>query len=101
MPNGYKTHKRKHQYEPRMAPAIQGTPDAVTAASPISQAAPVINFSQIPTSHLPVQNHVEPDNSLSRYNQNYASTDTAAWNGSEPRSDQRPSPDINLSAPDE
>ncbi|KAK3020529.1 hypothetical protein RJ639_046218 [Escallonia herrerae] len=101
MPNGYKTHKKKHQYEPRMAPANQAAPD-VTAATPISQAAPVANTYPTPTSQVQVQSYGVPHNTASnKENPNSTSSDTAVWNGLAPTSDQRPSPDINMSAPEE
>ncbi|KAK2981518.1 hypothetical protein RJ640_030980 [Escallonia rubra] len=101
MPNGYKTHKKKHQYEPRMAPANQVAPD-VTAATPISQAAPVANNYPTPTSQVQVQSYGVADNTASNKEKpNSTSSDTAVWNGLAPTSDQRPSPDINVSAPEE
>ncbi|PSS34906.1 AT-hook motif nuclear-localized protein [Actinidia chinensis var. chinensis] len=89
MPNGFKAHKRKHQYEPITSP------NTVTAATPISQAPPHGNISLTPTSQLPSQNHGEAD----KQNPNATSTDSAEWNGSERTWAQRPSPDINLSVP--
>ena len=95
MPNTYKTHKRKHNPEPRMATVIQGSPDPVSVAKP-SQAAPEITVSPTPPSQLPVPSQGEADNSVSNKN-NPNSFNTADWNGSVLTLDQRPSPDINLS----
>ncbi|GFY82702.1 AT-hook motif nuclear-localized protein 1 [Actinidia rufa] len=89
MPNGFKAHKRKHQYEPITSP------NTVTAATPISQAPPHGNISLTPTSQLPSQNHGEAD----KQNPNATSTDSVEWNSSELTLAQRPSPDINLSVP--
>ncbi|GFY82703.1 AT-hook motif nuclear-localized protein 1 [Actinidia rufa] len=89
MPNGFKAHKRKHQYEPITSP------NTVTAATPISQAPPHGNISLTPTSQLPSQNHGEAD----KQNPNAISTDSVEWNSSELTLAQRPSPDINLSVP--
>ncbi|KAK6140020.1 hypothetical protein DH2020_026236 [Rehmannia glutinosa] len=69
---------------------IQFAPDTVTAAIPISQAAPESNIYPMLNPQLPVQSQDNP---------NSASTDTSDWNGSGPSSDQRPSPDINISIP--
>ncbi|KAK2987912.1 hypothetical protein RJ640_003179 [Escallonia rubra] len=101
MPNGYKMHKKKHQYEPRMAPANQAAPD-VTAATPISQAAPVVNTYPTPKSQVQVQSYGVPHNTAGNKEQpNSTSSYTAVWNGLAPTSNQRPSPDINVSAPEE
>uniref|UniRef100_A0A5B7AQC7 AT-hook motif nuclear-localized protein n=1 Tax=Davidia involucrata TaxID=16924 RepID=A0A5B7AQC7_DAVIN len=89
MPNGYKAHKRKHHHEPRMGPTSPpGAPDTVTAAAPDS------SICLAPTSQLPVQNHGEVDSSTSdKQNPNATSAIIVDWNGS----DQRPTPDINVS----
>ncbi|PIN06799.1 hypothetical protein CDL12_20641 [Handroanthus impetiginosus] len=98
IPNGYKVQKRKYNTEPRTTPPVQCAQATVTAATPISQAAPETNIYPMPTSQFLVQSHGEADNSLSNKDPpNSASTDTADWNGSGPSSDQRPSPDINIS----
>ncbi|THG18808.1 hypothetical protein TEA_001197 [Camellia sinensis var. sinensis] len=99
MPNGYKAYKRKHSYEQRMTPLTPGAPpDTVTAATPISQAAPAGAIFPIPTTQLPVQSHGEADNSPNdKQNLNATSTDSTGWNDSEYMSAQRPSPDINVS----
>ncbi|KAL2229336.1 AT-hook motif nuclear-localized protein 1 [Sesamum indicum] len=102
VPNGgLKPQKRKYQTEPRIAPTVQFAPATVTAATPISQAAPESNnIYPIPTLQLPVQSQGDADNSLSNKDlPNSASTDTADWNSSGPSSEQRPSPDINISVP--
>nr|POE90966.1 at-hook motif nuclear-localized protein 1 [Quercus suber] len=73
MPNGYKVHKRKHHREHSLT-------------SPIS-----------------VQKHEEADDNSDKQNQN-ATPISFGWNGFEPtavQSVQRPSPDINISAPGE
>ncbi|KAA8518632.1 hypothetical protein F0562_016106 [Nyssa sinensis] len=100
MPNGYKAHKRKHQHEHTMAPVIPGAPGVVTAARPISQAAPDGNICLTPPSQLPVQYHGEAVHSADdKQNPNATSTHSTDLNGSEHMMDQRPSPDINLSVP--
>ncbi|KAL0333437.1 UNVERIFIED_CONTAM: AT-hook motif nuclear-localized protein 1 [Sesamum angustifolium] len=102
VPNGgLKPQKRKYQTEPRITPTVQFAPATVTAATPISQAAPESNnIYPIPTLQLPVQSQGDADNSLSNKDlPNSASTDTADWNSSGPSSEQRPSPDINISVP--
>ncbi|KAK4419315.1 AT-hook motif nuclear-localized protein 1 [Sesamum alatum] len=100
LPNGFKMQKRKYNTEPRTSPTVPFAPATVTAAIPISQAAPENHVYQMPTSQLPAQNQGEADNSLSNKDHpNSASTDTSDWNGSRPSSDQRPSPDINISLP--
>ncbi|CAL5334606.1 unnamed protein product [Camellia sinensis] len=99
MPNGYKVHKRKHNSEPRITSITPSALDTVTAATPISQAAPAGDTWLTPTSQLPLQqSHGEADKSTSnKQNMNATSMDSAEWNGSEPTSDQRPYPDINVS----
>ncbi|KAM7531644.1 hypothetical protein LguiB_035054 [Lonicera macranthoides] len=101
VPNGYKTHKRKHQYE-HTPPSMLAAPNVVTSATPISQSSPIIdNTIQIPTTQLPVQSHGGSDNGTTsnKENSNSMSTGTADWNGSEPVFHQRQYPDINVSAP--
>ncbi|KAK6147115.1 hypothetical protein DH2020_018027 [Rehmannia glutinosa] len=92
VPNGYKMPKRKQQNVHRISPSpsFQFAPDTVTAAIPISQAAPESNIYPMLNPQLPIQSQDNP---------NSASTDTSDWNGSGPSSDQRPSPDINISIP--
>lgn len=102
VPNGYKTHKRKHQYEHASPPSILAAPNVVTSATPISQSSPIIdNTIQNPMTQLPVQSHGGSDNCTTSYkeNSNSLSTGTADWNGSEPVFHQRQYPDINMSAP--
>ncbi|KAK6140103.1 hypothetical protein DH2020_026101 [Rehmannia glutinosa] len=92
VPNGYKMPKRKqpnvHRISP--SPSFHFAPDTVTAAIPISQAAPESNIYPMLNPQMPVQSQDNPNSS---------STDTSDWNGSGPSSDQRPSPDINISIP--
>lgn len=97
MPNGYKAHKRKHHREHTVASPISSAPEVVTAARPISEAKPDSEPFSTPT---PSQgdNHAEPDNGTSDKLDTNAMPHVAAWNGSEPTSDQRPSPDINICA---
>ncbi|KAL3839751.1 hypothetical protein ACJIZ3_024342 [Penstemon smallii] len=103
LPNGYnmKPQKRKYNTENRIShsPAVQCAQATVTAAIPISQAIPVSHNYPIQAPQVPVQSHGEANNnSLSNKDHpNSASTDTSDWNGSGPSSDQRPSPDINIS----
>ncbi|KAK9290445.1 hypothetical protein L1049_008615 [Liquidambar formosana] len=103
MPNGYKAHKRKHHREPKTASVIPGAPDSVTAARPISQATPGGDTCLTPTSPLLRQGQGEADNSTGVHQEipNATSSHTAGWNGLEPTSEQRPSPDINVSVPGE
>lgn len=76
-------------------------PETVTFARPISQAnAEGENF-LMPMSQIPDQTQRESV-SVSSDKQNLDATlDAANWNGSEEYSDQRTSPDINISLPDE
>lgn len=82
-PNGFKTQKRKRRSEGRRT-SSGFSPATVTAAIPLSQAAPA---SQL----LADQSNKDHPSS--------ASTDTFDWNDSGPVSDQRPSPDMNISIP--
>ncbi|CAA3014697.1 Hypothetical predicted protein [Olea europaea subsp. europaea] len=98
MPNCYKTPKRKHNLEPRVAPLVLSPPAPMTVATPISQAAPEINISPVPPSQFPVPNQQETDNDTTKKGYPYSTSKvTADWNGTEPISNQRPSPDINIS----
>ncbi|WMV44575.1 hypothetical protein MTR67_037960 [Solanum verrucosum] len=102
MPNAFKTHnKRKHhQIEPRMPPVIHSSPDPVSMIRPVSQAPPASNITLTQTSHIPIHNHGEADNSTSNKDMpNSTSTDTSDCNGSEPTFEQRSYPDINVSIP--
>lgn len=102
MPNGYKTHKRKHHREPTTTSIIPPAPDTVTAARPISQAAPEVGPCLNSTSPSHGQSHGEADDSVNNKQiSNVISLQSAAWNGSEHKSEQRPSPDINLTVPSE
>lgn len=98
MPNGYKTHRRKHNSEPRTATAVHGALDAVMSAKPVSQAPPESNILHAPTFNLSVETNGELENSTSNAdNPNSTSTDNADWNVSDPTPDQRSTPDINVS----
>lgn len=101
MPNGYKAHKRKHHREQTMMSPIPSPPDTVAAARPISQAARPNNETIFIPVQLPEQNHAEADNGTSDKPNWNATPNSSGWNISEPTSDQRPSPDINISAPAE
>lgn len=107
MPNGHKTHKRKYQREHNtVAFPTSAGPDTVTAARPISQQANIQgeNF-LIPMSQIPPDQVQRESVSVSSDKQNLDATPDAAatttWNGSEEFSDQRTSPDINITLPDE
>ncbi|TKY53041.1 AT-hook motif nuclear-localized protein 1 [Spatholobus suberectus] len=100
--NGYKAQKRKYQREQQtvISPTSAG-PETVTAARPISQAhADGENF-LMPMSQLPDQNQRESVSVASDKQNLDATPDAATWNGSVEFSDQRTSPDINISLPDE
>lgn len=107
MPNGYKAHKKKHYRENTVAFPVSGAPDTVTTATPISQAQPAIETRFTPIVPLPVQSHGEADKAMSQNQSfNFMSTSaaiviptSAGWNGTELKSDHRPSPDINVSVP--
>lgn len=104
MQNCCKTQKRKYQREQQIVAATPTSagPEIVTAVRPISQTnADGENF-LIPMSQMPDQNQRESV-SVSSDKQNLDATPDAAatWNGSEEYSDQRTSPDINISLPDE
>ncbi|BAT96001.1 AT-hook motif nuclear-localized protein 1-like [Vigna umbellata] len=101
--NAQKSQKKKYQREqqPVVSPT-SAVPETVTFARPISQA----NADQgenflMPMSQIPDQTQRESV-SVSSDKQNLDATlDAATWNGSEEYSDQRTSPDINISLPDE
>ncbi|KAL2323142.1 hypothetical protein Fmac_027521 [Flemingia macrophylla] len=104
MQNGYKVQKRKYQHrEQALASPTSPVPDmVVTAARPISQAhADGENF-LMHMSQVPDQNQRESV-SVTSDKQNLDATPdaTATWNGSEDFEDQRTSPDINITLPDE
>ncbi|KAL6503068.1 hypothetical protein OROHE_023697 [Orobanche hederae] len=101
VPNGFKIQKRKYRTEPKTSPTVQSALATVTAARPISQAPPETNICPIQPSRFMVQNQGESDNHIlsNKDRPNSATADTADWNGSGPGSNQRPSPDINISLP--
>ncbi|XP_002528575.2 AT-hook motif nuclear-localized protein 1 isoform X1 [Ricinus communis] len=95
MPNGYKVHKKKHHRENTV---IRGTQGVVSEASPISQAKPNGETCLISASPVPEQSHGGTENSANDQQiPNATNSLSVCWNGSEPTSDQRPSPDINVS----
>ncbi|KAK7392550.1 hypothetical protein VNO78_20993 [Psophocarpus tetragonolobus] len=101
--NGYKTQKKKYQREQQtVASPTSAVPETVTMARPISQANADGESFMIPMTQLPDQNQRETA-SISSDKQNLDATPDAAatWNGSEEFSDQRTSPDINITLPDE
>ncbi|KAK7279489.1 hypothetical protein RJT34_24542 [Clitoria ternatea] len=101
MQNGYKAPKRKYHREHTVASPTSAGPDTVTAARCLSQAnADGENF-LVPMSQLPDQNQRESVSVTSDKQNLDATPDAATWNGSEEYSDQRTSPDINISLPDE
>lgn len=87
-------HKRKQQFEATISP-VQGNLD-VSSTRPNLQASTETNVNQFEPSNFQVQNHVDEDNSI-----NIVSPFHADWNGSEVPEEQKPYPDINMSAPDE
>ncbi|CAJ1968751.1 unnamed protein product [Sphenostylis stenocarpa] len=100
--NGHKSQKKKYQREQQtVVSPTSAVPETVTFARPISQAnAEGENF-LMPMSQIPDQTRRESV-SVSSDKQNLDATpDAATWNGSEEYSDQRISPDINISLPDE
>ncbi|KAK6942675.1 PPC domain [Dillenia turbinata] len=102
MPNGYKAHRKKHHRGPKVAEASPVTPNEVTEAKPISQSVPDGEGSlPTPMAALQAENNggediLEPKKEAE--SQNDTSSHSADSNGSEPVEDQRPSPDINVSA---
>lgn len=95
MPDAYRMHKRKQQCEARIGSPVQGNSD-MAAIRPNLQASAETNVSQFVPSNLEEENHVEADNSI-----NIVSPFSADWNDSEVPAEQKPYPDINMSAPDE
>lgn len=87
-------HKRKQQYAANVSP-VQGNLD-VASTRPNLQASAETNVSQFLPSNFQEQNQVEEDNSI-----NIVSPFHVDWNGSEVPEEQKPYPDINMSAPDE
>ncbi|KAK7267887.1 hypothetical protein RIF29_20567 [Crotalaria pallida] len=104
-PNGYKTQKKKQHREHMVASPLSSAPDAVTTARPISQANPNLDGENFPItmSQFPKQNQRESVSvSTIGDTQNLDATPNiaASWNDSEEYSDQRISPDINISLED-
>lgn len=98
MPNGYKTHKRKHHRDSPTVSIIPSSSDTVTTARPISQATPDGETCRTPAYPLQGQSHEGTENGNKEIF-NVTSSHSAAWNGLSPMPDHRPSPDINMSAP--
>ncbi|KAF5473777.1 hypothetical protein F2P56_005738 [Juglans regia] len=99
-PNGYKAHKRKHHREQTMPfPISSADSDMVTAAGP-SQLAKPDDQTIFGPIQLQGQNNAKADNCRSddKLKNPNGTLDSAGWNRSESTSDQRPSPDINVSA---
>ncbi|KAG7958137.1 hypothetical protein I3843_10G004400 [Carya illinoinensis] len=96
MPNGYKAHKKKYHREQTMLSPFSGAPDMLTRS--ITPTKP--EGSLFKSVELKVQNNAEAeaDNGVDVNLNANATQNTAIRNGSEPTSDQRPSPDINVSA---
>ncbi|XP_074364126.1 AT-hook motif nuclear-localized protein 7-like [Apium graveolens] len=90
IPDAYRMHKRKQQYEATVSPVQASTrPNLHESAE--------TNVSQFQPSNSQVQNHDEEDSCI-----NIVSPFHADWNGSEVLAEeQKPYPDINMSAPDE
>ncbi|ESW17254.1 hypothetical protein PHAVU_007G223900 [Phaseolus vulgaris] len=100
--NAHKSQKKKYQREQQtVVSPTSAVQETVTFARPISQAnADGENF-LMTMSQIPDQTQRESV-SVSSDKQNLDATlDAATWNGSEEYSDQRTSPDINISLPDE
>ncbi|KAG6640494.1 AT-hook motif nuclear-localized protein 1-like [Carya illinoinensis] len=101
MPNGYKTHKRKHHREQTMmSPVSSCDPDMVTDALPLSQLPKPEDQTMCAPTQLQGQNKAKADNYRSddKLKNPNGTPDSAGWNRSEPTSEQGPSPDINVSA---
>ncbi|KAI4349033.1 hypothetical protein L6164_009685 [Bauhinia variegata] len=101
MPVGHKTQKKKQHREHTVASPISVAPDTVTAAKPISQANPDSRncLSQLPEPE-PEQNMRVSDIFTSSEKFNLDETPNIAhWSGTGELSDQRISPDINISLP--
>ncbi|XP_057983284.1 AT-hook motif nuclear-localized protein 1-like [Malania oleifera] len=91
VPNGYKAHKRKHYREPSTPSIVPAAPLTAMAARSTSEAGPEVDTSQ---------SHGEADTGMgNKQTLNTTHSQSAAWNGSETTSDQKPSPDINVSVP--
>lgn len=102
-PDGNKALKKKYQREQTAASPTSTGPEMVTAARPISQAnAHGENFMIPILSQLPDHQTQRESVSVSSDKLNLDDTpDAATWTGSDEYSDQRTSPDINISLPDE
>ncbi|KAM0940327.1 putative AT-hook motif nuclear-localized protein [Dioscorea sansibarensis] len=102
MPNTFKEHKRKPNSEPSTFSLIPTSAGVLTTARPISQANPDEEC-ETPTSTLPSQDRGdEADNSMiSTPNLNSSSFRPVSWHELQPSSEQKPSPDINISLPGE
>ncbi|XVE96514.1 hypothetical protein REPUB_Repub02eG0229100 [Reevesia pubescens] len=107
MPNGYKLNKRKHYRDHKVTSpvaAAAAAPSATMAAArPISQAKPDGENCMTPTSPFPGADSlgVADNNTIDKHIPNAAASIVSGWNGSEPTSIHRPSPDINVSLPSE
>ncbi|XP_057722377.1 AT-hook motif nuclear-localized protein 1-like isoform X1 [Arachis stenosperma] len=101
MPNGQKPQKRKYTRQPVASHAASGPMATVSAAGPISQSNPGGENPLGSLSQLPDQGQRE---SVSASSDKLNLDDTLNgdnWNDTEDFSDHRPSPDINISLPDE
>ncbi|MCI20603.1 DNA binding protein [Trifolium medium] len=99
MTNGHgynKTLKRKYQREQTVVSPTSTGPETMTAARPISQAnTHGENFM------IPIMSHQLQDQIQRECASVSTDPDAANWNGSDEFSDQRTSPDINISLADE
>ncbi|CAI8602552.1 unnamed protein product [Vicia faba] len=99
-----KTLKKKYQREQMVASPTSTGPEMMTAARPFSQQANAHgeNFMIPILSQLPDHQNQRESVSVSSEKLNLDDTpDAATWTGSDEYSDQRTSPDINISLPDE
>ncbi|OEL29457.1 hypothetical protein BAE44_0009524 [Dichanthelium oligosanthes] len=105
LPNSLKQHQRRmnlqHQPSPAPAPALpspMAPPPVLTAAMPISQAAPGNGFHAPPGSAVPPQPHARVEHSTMNMNLNATTGFTmVGWPASSPPMAHRASPDINVS----
>ncbi|WOH00836.1 hypothetical protein DCAR_0520212 [Daucus carota subsp. sativus] len=96
MPDAYRMHKQKQQYAARVvSPPVQDNIE-VEPTRPNLQTSAETSAGQFLPSHFQVENHAEADDNI-----NIVSPFSADWNGSEEPAEQKPYPDINMSAPDE
>ncbi|KAJ0973467.1 hypothetical protein J5N97_021426 [Dioscorea zingiberensis] len=104
MPNTFKEHKRKSNPEPLTFSPNPTSVGVLTTARPISQANPDEEC-ETPTSTLPGQDRgaAEAQNSMSNTpNLNSSTFRPVSWHElQQPSSEQKPSPDINISLPGE